>query len=93
MIFLAENKIVHRDLAARNILLDEKKIAKISDFGLSRDLIEENSSHSGQKNNLLYYRNRNQIMFPLLWTAPEFVKEGIFDLKSDVWSFGEIFKF
>ena len=57
MMYLEEKVIVHRDLAVRNILLTEDKIAKISDFGLSRVL-------GGEKD---YYTALRGGRWPVKW--------------------------
>lgn len=38
---LSDMGYVHRDLAARNVLVDESYVCKVSDFGLSRVLEDD----------------------------------------------------
>lgn len=76
MAYLEAHNYVHRDLAARNILVGEKNIVKIADFGLAR-LIKETE-----------YEARVGARFPIKWTAPEAATYSKFSTKSDVWSFG-----
>lgn len=71
--------LVHRDVAARNVLLSRvgnKLIAKISDFGLSRNVssVKEDATESEAG--------------PTRWMSPESLKDREFSAKSDVWSFG-----
>ncbi|KAK9889736.1 hypothetical protein WA026_007118 [Henosepilachna vigintioctopunctata] len=77
MAYLSSVKLVHRDLAARNILLAKDKICKISDFGLTRDIYEDNA-----------YFKRSKGRVPVKWMAPESLQDHIYTTKSDAWSFG-----
>lgn len=101
MEYLEGNNFVHRDLAARNVLVSEDNVAKVSDFGLTK---EASSTQDTGK-------------LPVKWTAPEALREKVgctvvglgpgtyhpwtpdlmlilpltrqkFSTKSDVWSFG-----
>lgn len=103
MEYLEANNFVHRDLAARNVLVSEDNIAKVSDFGLTK---EASSIQDTAK-------------LPVKWTSPEALREKVrvlraqlpaalslshldlvfqrFSTKSDVWSYGillwEIYSF
>ncbi|XP_068123102.1 receptor-type tyrosine-protein kinase FLT3 isoform X2 [Hyperolius riggenbachi] len=77
MEFLESKMCIHRDLAARNVLITKGKTAKICDFGLARDV--ENDSN---------YVVKGNARLPVKWMAPESIFDGIYTIKSDIWSYG-----
>ena len=77
MSHLANRKIIHGDLAARNILLARNNLIKICDFGLARNM---------QQNQI--YQKVSSGPLPIKWMAVESLTHRIFSSQSDVWSFG-----
>ncbi|XP_017683571.1 PREDICTED: tyrosine-protein kinase ITK/TSK isoform X2 [Lepidothrix coronata] len=76
MTYLEQNSVIHRDLAARNCLVGESQVVKVSDFGMSRIVLDDQyTSSTGTK-------------FPVKWSAPEVFSYSNYSTKSDVWSFG-----
>ncbi|XP_077977265.1 uncharacterized protein LOC144432841 [Glandiceps talaboti] len=80
--FLREKKIVHRDVAARNILLTDGYVAKIGDFGLSRNVCLTKGGYEKVP------WAADQGPLPLKWMPVEFLSKGIFKPEGDIWSFG-----
>ncbi|GLE06502.1 hypothetical protein PINS_up015749 [Pythium insidiosum] len=67
--------VLHRDLKSKNILLTEKGDAKLTDFGVSREL-EDATMTAGVGSSL--------------WMAPEVIQGERYDEKADVYSFGVV---
>lgn len=76
MEYLEKSRFIHRDLAARNCLVNDSMVVKVSDFGMTRYVLDDQyTSSSGAK-------------FPVKWSPPEVFNFCKYSSKSDVWSFG-----
>ncbi|CEG47634.1 tkl protein kinase [Plasmopara halstedii] len=71
-----ESPMIHRDLKSNNVLLSEKWEAKLTDFGVSRELVEDQTMTAE--------------IGTISWIAPEVLRGERYSEKADVYSFGVI---
>ncbi|KAA1091913.1 ATP binding [Puccinia graminis f. sp. tritici] len=80
LIYLHSKEIIHRDIKGANILVDNKGVIKISDFGISKR-VEDNLLSTARI-------HRPSLQGSVFWMAPEVVKQTSYTRKADIWSLG-----
>jgi serine/threonine protein kinase len=73
-----KKQIVHRDLKPGNIMIDAEGTPRIMDFGIAKSLVADKSAGSAG------------VIGTPLYMAPEYITDGEFDARSDIFSLGMI---
>jgi serine/threonine protein kinase len=88
--YLHQAKVIHRDIKSENILLDENWNAKISDFGMARDVEDERGSTQTTASGT----NQGRVLHAMsicgtdAYMAPELMFDEPYTYSTDIFSFG-----
>jgi serine/threonine kinase 4 len=73
--YLHSGKKIHRDVKAANILLDDRGVAKLADFGVAGELVTTCG-------------DRDTFIGSPFWMSPEILAKSRYNSKTDIWSLG-----
>jgi serine/threonine protein kinase len=76
--YLHRHRIIHRDIKGANILVDNRGVVKLADFGASKTLSGIVTMTDGLKS----------VRGSPYWMAPEVIKQSGYGRQADIWSVG-----
>merc|ERR1719230_232485 len=88
MTYLRQARIVHRDIKAENVLLTDKSVVKLIDFGTAKDLENPHIKGAGNANSR---RTFHDYVGTPQFMPPEVIENKFTDFRSDTWSLGCFF--
>jgi len=89
--FIHSNCIIHRDIKPLNILIDSDGKVRITDFGLSRIMINDEPLNQSSSSSSSSSSSLSINIGTKIYLAPELLLKSVrYDFSIDIWSLGFI---